>query len=737
MSMGPPVIPEIAKAYENDPRTKLALQMMQNGSSTAPVAGGDWAWADGIARVLQGAAGGFFNRRQMRQYGNDEQDLLKQRGKDIPEGIAALLGPDRPQGGMRPPYSTPGIWDGINVNVDQIRQQLGQMGQGWMRSMPGAIPGMRPFSPNPTGLFSSGGHDGNVGVPNTPDTQYYTQQPTASPGGITEARYPVAKPQGVASLTDPLGGRGRISSGYGPRRAPTKGASTYHQGVDMAAPAGTPVQAVQDGVVSVRTGGKGGNEVIIRHPDGTSTGYSHLSKFNVQSGQTVRAGQVIGAVGSTGVATGPHLHLSARDRQGRRINPATLKLSVGPIVPPTTGNVGQEPPRRQASASPVVATGQAVTAQAPAQFDPIQLPEVPAALARPEAPEAEPATTSPIMLQAYRMLRRGNRYEANDAQRLLEAGLKEQGQFNESAATRRQHLKDMGFNSDLSMYAADRGARVDSALQARNAYNNNEQQYQNQYKLGERQFGQTLTRDQIQHVYEMEKAGFDRQTSIMITGMNNDAAWKRQAAEIDASKATAEEKAEARRTAFFNTATGAKIYEASMSRVQDAGTLNDQLSEFEMLNGRTSTGGLINNIPVVAGARRIGSADVQRMEAITQDMSIKLSALLKGAVSDKEGERIIKSLPSVLNAREANARTIASVRRAVARVNDYETQKLEAISQGRQVDFARDWSAYVNSVSVDNNMTYSEWKASRPQYDQQGRRVNNQRVSNGSWFDRN
>jgi len=96
--------------------------------------------------------------------------------------------------------------------------------------------------------------------------------------------------------------------------------SSSHTGQDFAAPSGTPVHAVARGVVtSAEWAGAYGWRVIIRHSDGTETWYCHLSSFLVRSG-TVEAGQVIGRVGSTGNATGPHLHFEVR-QNGQPIPP--------------------------------------------------------------------------------------------------------------------------------------------------------------------------------------------------------------------------------------------------------------------------------------------------------------------------------------------------------------------------------------------------------------------------------
>lgn len=113
-----------------------------------------------------------------------------------------------------------------------------------------------------------------------------------------------------------------VSSPFGDRDAPTSGASTYHQGVDLAAPAGTPIYASRTGVVTAATYGKSaGYYVSINHGDGYSSIYMHMTNFVVSKGQAVSAGQVIGYVGSTGVSTGNHLHFGI-SYNGTYVNPA-------------------------------------------------------------------------------------------------------------------------------------------------------------------------------------------------------------------------------------------------------------------------------------------------------------------------------------------------------------------------------------------------------------------------------
>lgn len=115
---------------------------------------------------------------------------------------------------------------------------------------------------------------------------------------------------------------GYVSSGYGPRNAPTEGASTWHLGLDFAAPWGSGIYAVQSGtVIVVSYHYARGNYIIIDHGNGLSTLYQHCSAIYASVGQQVRQGSVIAAVGSTGYSTGPHCHFEVLIN-GENVNPA-------------------------------------------------------------------------------------------------------------------------------------------------------------------------------------------------------------------------------------------------------------------------------------------------------------------------------------------------------------------------------------------------------------------------------
>ncbi len=104
-----------------------------------------------------------------------------------------------------------------------------------------------------------------------------------------------------------------MSSGYGIRRDPIYGSNKFHEGLDFAAKPGTPVYATADGeiIVSDRKGGYG-NCIDIDHGYNYVTRYAHLSELLVKEGQSIKRGELIGRVGSTGKSTGPHLHYEVR-----------------------------------------------------------------------------------------------------------------------------------------------------------------------------------------------------------------------------------------------------------------------------------------------------------------------------------------------------------------------------------------------------------------------------------------
>lgn len=116
-----------------------------------------------------------------------------------------------------------------------------------------------------------------------------------------------------------------INSRFGMRRLGGEPGARQHKGIDIAAPKGTSVTTTSEGrVIRIGHDPSGfGNFIEVRHPNGLTSLYAHLSRVDVTTGASVQQGQRIGLVGSTGYSTGPHLHFEIR-RNGNPINPAKV-----------------------------------------------------------------------------------------------------------------------------------------------------------------------------------------------------------------------------------------------------------------------------------------------------------------------------------------------------------------------------------------------------------------------------
>lgn len=144
---------------------------------------------------------------------------------------------------------------------------------------------------------------------------------------VAEERKRIAAANGALSRYDggqfawPAPSYTRISDDYGNRTHPILGTQQFHNGIDMAAPSGSPILAAYDGkVVQAAYSGTMGNYIMIDHGDSLYTIYMHASALHVSAGAVVTRGQKIASVGSTGRSTGPHLHFSVR-RDGSYVSP--------------------------------------------------------------------------------------------------------------------------------------------------------------------------------------------------------------------------------------------------------------------------------------------------------------------------------------------------------------------------------------------------------------------------------
>jgi murein DD-endopeptidase MepM/ murein hydrolase activator NlpD len=186
-------------------------------------------------------------------------------------------------------------------------QEGGAIAQGQGGYAPASSGGYASVSMGPVSFSSSGfGFSGGRSTPMGRDYYNLTARPPAQLGN------------GNVKLLFPLSIPAAITSAFGWRIHPVSGESRFHSGTDLGADQGTPVLAAFAGKVEIADfmGGYGLTVVLRHNKESEETLYGHLSELFVKPGETVKQGEVIGRVGSTGVSTGPHLHFEFRQKMG-------------------------------------------------------------------------------------------------------------------------------------------------------------------------------------------------------------------------------------------------------------------------------------------------------------------------------------------------------------------------------------------------------------------------------------
>jgi biotin carboxyl carrier protein len=214
------------------------------------------------------------------------------------------------QGGQRGLLDIPG-WENMPVTAAAQAVQVSAFPLAYAkweasaRALAKAYMGAAPAGPQPTPTAT------------TVDPACPTD-PTPSSGPAPVNGWTVPMPKGAWTMTSP----------FGWRMHPVVHAMKLHTGVDLAAPNGTPVYSVANGTVKAAAPNDGyGNQVVVAH-QGVDSAYNHLSVILVKAGQAVKAGQLVGKVGSTGMSTGNHLHFEIRTN-GKPIDPVPFMRARG------------------------------------------------------------------------------------------------------------------------------------------------------------------------------------------------------------------------------------------------------------------------------------------------------------------------------------------------------------------------------------------------------------------------
>jgi murein DD-endopeptidase MepM/ murein hydrolase activator NlpD len=212
-----------------------------------------------------------------------------------------------------------------NQYVEQLRGDVSKMQIRYGRRSTGLV--AQAYRTNPANNSQFTGEVSvpiEVAAPKTrafkpaPIGQAYSNQ-SGSEGELKdyEDRTPATQTTGTTTIGFSWPAAGKLTSRYGRRWG------RMHKGIDIAGPVGTPINAAADGTVIAAGWNSGGygNLVEIKHNDGTTTRYGHNSRLSVSVGQTVRQGQQLAEMGSTGHSTGSHLHFEIRPSGGSAVNP--------------------------------------------------------------------------------------------------------------------------------------------------------------------------------------------------------------------------------------------------------------------------------------------------------------------------------------------------------------------------------------------------------------------------------
>jgi len=673
-------IPGIQQAYQNDPKNKLAQSALALGTSTAPVAQGGWAITDGLARAAQAVLGAVMQKGQDKKFAAREAaytDGMAQAAQlataqppanPMAAAAGALGGPSAPQmAPVAPPMAPPA----------QMAPQGGAGGP--MAGMAAAVGAMPPM-----------------------------------PGGTGPSR-------GAPSFINPLGGAAS-------RTSDTFGGKRNHNGIDYAAPGGTPIMAASDGVVlNAGTNNRSGNFVRIKHADGTITGYAHLKDApGVKPGEAVAGGAVIGAVGSTGRSTGNHLHFTVTDPSGRKVDPSTLKYGEqsAPAAPAMTGP----------TAGIVAPTMEAVP----------ELPQAPTQA--PAAPERPAEVQSSRIAMAQSLMQSGNPDLMQIAQTYLDKGLDEQNAARTLASQQEQQQGQTGYTAALNDYgdarSTARNAAVTTSRDATQRNFNREQTFGAQtFQAGQgqvqREYDTSAREDQqqfqagenaAQRAFQAAQAASERSFTAGENQKNRD---------NQVSLATAAQAAKGNRNAYFSTPTGLKMQQEAGQQIN---ANNDGIAKYQRfldLNEKESTGGFAQNTLGRTGVYGWIDSGKAEMASLQNDTTLaNLGGSLGVAISDGDRRFISESNVGLDKPRTANQNIARAKIGAMRRKNDYLVEFANAQADGTAAQFQKEWAMFAQSTPVvmydkngnatganDKPVSYSEWRASRPRFDANGKRV--------------
>lgn len=769
-SSGAIVMPEIATAFQNDPRTRLAAAMIQNGSSTAPVAGGKWAWADGIARALSGVGGGLVTRNRQRSFERDQQTAMADMARALDQTDEARLtrmqrpvGMELQPGLMEPPQGGPdpsalvqplpqlGPPEQAAPTPEELAKALGgQPPQGRVPAAPGRPQaGLAPLVPQ-SAMIPPGARQGGV--------QVAVPMRSTAPGG-GRSRFPNPSVGAIVDLGTRLQQGGFIvgenryvgSTGFHPNEHRTREAhgqtmidvnipgfhgnvmnmnDPRHEANDPQARARMDAQVLAAQAQGYRVlwnrnvynpYGRGPSHPIgVRSPRDNNAARQHVNHahFEAPGGFSRQGGNGRGLQGMAGQAQSMFGPTVDGILQG---NVPGAAPQGGGGVPPVTGGGNSAVPNMHTEAPFTPQPVQQITTPEP------NLPD------RPQAPQLPDVPRSERGQYARALMATGNPYLMQRAQEMLNEGMGEDFVAEREGVNRAFEQSQTGYTSDLGNFtnaqSQNRGAVYDARQAERGqgftqdnmnrqfGFQHDERVGQQGWQSGERMAGQTF-----QGAENDEQRGWQSgENAAQRTWQSGENEGDRGVQRYVADQRRAQ--AADRRSNFFATPQGARMYEAYTTRVSQNDTVMNGIQQFMALNAEATTGGAANNIPLISDVNRVGRPRIQQMEAITSMLAPMLRQAGSGAMSDRDLANFRRSIPNVQNTAAANRQIGERLVRGYRRMQEYEGARLNAIAEGDVITFERGWRAYVNSTSIDTDTTFEQWQASVPRYNAAGERL--------------
>lgn len=666
-------IPEIARAYENDPRTRLAASMMGANNGGA-VAEGKYGMADGIARAIQGIAGAYMQKQGYEKAMGDQDTLMTDRTKMAQDGLSGMAASTASALGAPPPAQA--------VPQTQAPPMGPTMGQPPAPLVPGAPAspmnpmlqmaggqedGMRPFHlTSSTGAGSSFGHFNKPRVLNpgqssrAPVDQYHSYKSTAY--DELEAKYEqqYGLPSGILSRIRTRGERSNAN------QVSPVGARTVYQFMP-------------------------------------STRALFKKKYGVDA-----------YAGPDQAAQAAALHLKeSLDRNNGDANLAIREYHGGP----DRSRWGKE--NRKYIGRAGYGQGEDATARTPDDgtqpLSPIDIPDIPPELERPNRPEAVAATQSDKLRAAYQMMIGGNAYDSTRAMDMYGEGLTEQSRFKENASEREQALRNTEYGSDLGAYQNDRADRRTDALGRRRdaegrVFQRAERLGGQSYGTSERVSGQNFTADQaeIERAARAAEARIEheerRATELKILNR-----------EIEGRTELEREKGKVRRQSYFQTPGGSKEIKAAGELTRKNTETLATLDALEgLLDEGAKTGGFVRgNAPWVT---RWSDSKQQAFEALADQLALANVGEMKGALSNADREFVQRMGPNVSKNVKTNKWLIKRAKNILERQLDFQDAMIASKADGRPDVFLREWREFLKDVPQAGTKTFSEWRSSIPRY---------------------